>query len=74
MMISRGRGLVLIVCNNFEVPTFTEYYQIVNELGIYENRSLKRLQRTESKASTPTYKDHWKKWQNNKFQKKKTNP
>jgi hypothetical protein len=43
----------------------------VNELGIYRNRSLRRLQGMESEASMPTYKDHWKKLQNNKFKKKK---
>jgi hypothetical protein len=72
MTITRGRGLVLTVCNNSEVPTFIEDFQTVDELGIYENRSLRRLQGTESEASVPTCKDQWKKWQNNKFKKKKT--
>jgi hypothetical protein len=71
MPITRGRGLVLIVCNNSEVPTFTEDFQTTDELGIYRIRSLRRLQGTESKALAPTCKDQWKKWQNNKFKKKK---
>jgi hypothetical protein len=57
MTITRGKDLVLTVCNNSEVPTFTEDFQTADELGIYKNRSLIRLQGTESEASTPTYKD-----------------
>jgi hypothetical protein len=71
MTITRGKDLVLIICNNSEVPTFTEDFQTADELGIYGNRSLRRPQGTESEASTPTCKDEWKKWQNNKFKKKK---
>jgi hypothetical protein len=57
MTIIRGRYLVLIVCNNSEIPTFIEDFQTADELGIYENRPLRRLQGTESEASRPTYKD-----------------
>jgi hypothetical protein len=71
MTITRGRGLVLTVCNNSEVPTFTKDFQTADELGIYRNRSLIKLQGTESEASKPTYKDQWKRQQNNKFKKKK---
>ena len=41
MTITKGKGLVLIVCNNSKVPTFTKDFQIVEELGIYKNRSLR---------------------------------
>jgi hypothetical protein len=58
MTITRGRGLVLTVCNNSEVPTFTKDFQTADELGIYRNRSLIKLQGTESEASKPTYKDN----------------
>jgi hypothetical protein len=71
MTITRDMGLVLTVCNNSKVPTFTKKIQTADELGIYKNRSLRRLKGMESKASTPTYKDQRKKWQNNKFKKKK---
>jgi hypothetical protein len=57
MMITRGRDLVLTVCNNSKVPTCIEDFQTADELGIYINISLIRLQGTKSEASTPTYKD-----------------